>query len=1029
MTNLVPFLTLIMACLVEAVCAASFVLDPIPLAAALPLHIAATALTLVGLAQRLPGPRGYALGLCGTTLALLTPPVGVLAALIMAVLVPTDDPRGDLLQDIEEELHAAPDGIVGVADLEDPQETLRDAVDAEPLADALRFGDPSLKRGAIARLQTRSNRKAIKTLRIGLADADPEIQALSLAALAHIEEHLNGEILAARASAHRNPESAYSHAQLGRQYLEYCYLGILDRKTKHHYLKQAVDSLVRALQLETIEPPDVLRALGRAFLELGEPARALSMFQRSLDAAPDDPANYLWHAECCFKLGLFNHLSMDCRSAIERGITGIGRDAARYWAETPVLYETIVDDSPERIQETDPLIRVIRELEPLEPQVPLNANALHQQLDGIISDISSADAAKRKSAYSALLRHDTPVAATYVVERTLAGDENSRMVCCRYLTHVGGLQAIAPLVRLLDDPAEPVQLEAALALKRLEGRERVDALLTALTHGGASARLHTCRLLAEIGGERAVLPLVSLLRDASAKVRLEAVMALRRLRDVRATRAMVALTTDEDDEVRYVTIYSLGELGARRSEPSLLRAAADPVPRVRQVAIWALGRCRSSRARKVIMAAALEDEAWNVRAEAVRRLGRLGGAGAAKALLEAYAHDRNPRVRLAASFALDRVAPGVVRRLLVASLANDNLRLRHAAVVKLGLTAHAGATLHLIDILRDDPTPLIRAAAAEALGRIGDARAIDSLEAALAHPDAQVVYAATYALATLLTTNNFDALALRVLTLPKLRKLPTMGLLALFTVVHDTHGKQPVPATLADLAQHALDNPSSNVRQLAIAVLANTQSPVHLDALVQLLAREPVASVRAAATKAAARAANANHAHLLAMCEETSIAMKRAAVTVFARRAAMGGTGPEFFDKVLEHLASVFDSFDRQQQVWIARDITANTDMLMGVALASESEASCLAAIDCLKIAAEMTKSTRIHDDLREFLGHKLGSVRAHAAAAVAELDLMVSLPDLLDLALQDESAEAVAAARSAIQRLCTSEPHPRQAA
>lgn len=164
------------------------------------------------------------------------------------------------------------------------------------------------------------------------------------------------------------------------------------------------------------------------------------------------------------------------------------------------------------------------------------------------------------------------------------------------------------------------------------------------------------------------------------------------------------------------------DLGARRSAAvvAALRAAAlrrepDVEPRV--------------------VALLQHRDPW-VRVHAVRALGALGGAASADALVDALAGDSLPQAEIAAALsAMGEPAVVPVRRGLRSPVVGTR---RVCASLAGGLGA-VGVLEDLVGVLRLDPDPAVRAAAARSLGAHTAVRARPHLELAVWHdPDPSV---------------------------------------------------------------------------------------------------------------------------------------------------------------------------------------------------------------------------------------------------------------------------------------------------
>jgi HEAT repeat protein len=253
--------------------------------------------------------------------------------------------------------------------------------------------------------------------------------------------------------------------------------------------------------------------------------------------------------------------------------------------------------------------------------------------------------------------------------------------------------------------------------------------------------------------------LLQQLKDKNAVVRREAAWALGRLGDQRAVPALMQALKDKDWKVRKYAAWALGELGDRRAVPALSQALEDilfwPVreavamalgklgdygfsallqalkygsPNVRKTAAYALGRLGEPRAVPALMQA-LKDKDWNGREAAAEALGELGDKRAMPALIQALKEDWGWWVRESAAKALSKLGdPG--RLALIQALKDEDENVRKAAAEALGELGDRRAVPALIQALKDEDGS-VRGAAAWALGKLGDRRAVPALRQAV----------------------------------------------------------------------------------------------------------------------------------------------------------------------------------------------------------------------------------------------------------------------------------------------------------
>jgi putative membrane-bound dehydrogenase-like protein len=149
------------------------------------------------------------------------------------------------------------------------------------------------------------------------------------------------------------------------------------------------------------------------------------------------------------------------------------------------------------------------------------------------------------------------------------------------------------------------------------------------------------------------------------------------------------------------------------------------------------------------LAALLSDARTAVQNRAVQQLGMQGP----DALLDAtgvlgrvLAESPSADARRNAVWALTRMTGEPARRVVRTALTDRDESVRHAALHSAGLWRDRGATAGIIDALKSGP-PAIQRIAAEALGRIGDAKAVPDLIALAASPlDRVLEHSVTYAL-------------------------------------------------------------------------------------------------------------------------------------------------------------------------------------------------------------------------------------------------------------------------------------------
>ncbi len=144
------------------------------------------------------------------------------------------------------------------------------------------------------------------------------------------------------------------------------------------------------------------------------------------------------------------------------------------------------------------------------------------------------------------------------------------------------------------------------------------------------------------------------LADPSADIRSRAVRAIGRIGDANSGPSLEKAVSDPDPAVRAEAVYGLAFLSGSAGLPALLRAVADGEPRVRSAVASALGRTGDPRAAAAIRQL-LEDPDNGVLVEACLASWKVGDASFAVEPLIRLSDSADPVVRFAAAYALGRL--------------------------------------------------------------------------------------------------------------------------------------------------------------------------------------------------------------------------------------------------------------------------------------------------------------------------------------------------------------------------------------
>ena len=392
-------------------------------------------------------------------------------------------------------------------------------------------------------------------------------------------------------------------------------------------------------------------------------------------------------------------------------------------------------------------------------------------------------------------------------------------------------------------------------------QDKVDALLTQLRTGNATAKVTAAIKLAELGPEAAAAApeLVKALQTKNEDVRLNAALALGKIGKA-AVPEISKVLTNENVDVRFYAISALGWIGpdAGDSAPLIIKALADKNDNIRRKAVYTLGRIapRPEAAIPVLIKAfadgsaevrqaageavgklgvaavpalrsALKDDGAGVRLQAARALGEVG-ADAKEAVtdLAALLVDKEKGIPLEASNALAKIGKASIP-VLVETLKNADINARGLAVDTLAKIG-APAVPVLVDALGANWVD-VRSQAARQLGllRVSDKMVVIGLAHTLKDENAMVRRTAAQALQNLGPGAHLAAPALLATLRDPDAAVRHHVLLALTTVRGDA--KEMVPA-LVEL----LKDESPQIRQSAVRILSGYGAPALPHMLVAL---------------------------------------------------------------------------------------------------------------------------------------------------------------------------------------------------
>ncbi|MBN1483283.1 MAG: HEAT repeat domain-containing protein [Chloroflexia bacterium] len=285
-----------------------------------------------------------------------------------------------------------------------------------------------------------------------------------------------------------------------------------------------------------------------------------------------------------------------------------------------------------------------------------------------------------------------------------------------------------------------------------EEREQLLSLLVQeLSSPSPSRRERAIELLVQAQATKATSELLDLLqREQHLVVRWKALHALQSLSDLpldspdfeveawreQAVDGLIEQLGSAKPSQRWGAAEALGQLGDRRAIPALVERLRDPHAFVRWAAAQSLGHIGGEAAIPLLLPM-LEEADPLVRRSAIDALAHLDTPTVRKVLHQAL-HDADPTVLRSAIEAVKQLGDSQATSAVIRALdAENTLWVRYSAAEALGTIGDHRAIPPLIEAARD-PEVLIRRVAVRSLGLLRDSRAIPSLVQSLSDPDTQV---------------------------------------------------------------------------------------------------------------------------------------------------------------------------------------------------------------------------------------------------------------------------------------------------
>lgn len=328
----------------------------------------------------------------------------------------------------------------------------------------------------------------------------------------------------------------------------------------------------------------------------------------------------------------------------------------------------------------------------------------------------------------------------------LLGDSEPevRLAAARALGRVGNPSSVAGLIRLAMAPELEIRAAATEAVARLDPDRIADLLDRVLETTDSERKLTVIRAILAARVRNADRFLALMWRDADPVVRAAVAEAFARLGGTQVPGLLAQGLTDPDPGVRRVAVEGLTQLKSPGVAPDLVRLLdTDPDPLVRERAALGIGLLGAAGGETVLLTACHADQPVGVRAAAALALGLYEKESIVARILE-MTDEQEVRAHLRARLGTDPFYRAVSAKLRetrhseLRALAADSLTGMEAALADgvrgvldadgrrrlvAGLRSFRGEKSRsaLLQIVRGDPSPDVRAAALAAVSELLDA--------------------------------------------------------------------------------------------------------------------------------------------------------------------------------------------------------------------------------------------------------------------------------------------------------------------
>jgi len=297
----------------------------------------------------------------------------------------------------------------------------------------------------------------------------------------------------------------------------------------------------------------------------------------------------------------------------------------------------------------------------------------------------------------------------------------------------------AALFRIIGEIADPSSVSELVG--RVQGKDPI-------------ARVHIINLLARFNTPEVQSALQALLRDPNKLIRGATLSALQRMDGPIDIERVCALLKDPEIDVQNKAIDVVIKANNPDTIQYLIEVLKDENENARRAAVEVLNEVGNAKSVKYLLEA-LKDSDWWVRSRAADALGKIGGPKVIDAILQ-LVRDKDDDIRRAAIEILNQTKDERAVDSLIQATRDQDWWVSERAVDALAEIGSKKAVPRLLEMLQGGPkaVPIV----VRALGKLGDARLVDTLMPFISRPEREVRIEAIQALSKLVDERRAEQL-------------------------------------------------------------------------------------------------------------------------------------------------------------------------------------------------------------------------------------------------------------------------------